>query len=162
MTFKIRPICLVSYRTLIFCEDWQEAACAIQLAAKSCLGPVLWQCFLFLGFQEPPISIVGNAGMPEQCSLATGEDLILACETSSPTAAVRWLRNGKELVGADKRIRIEATGRHQQLTIRSVTPGESGSYVCDAGTDQRVTAVEVAGESGSRGKGLKVQEGTTM
>ncbi|KAG8125332.1 hypothetical protein E2320_020646 [Naja naja] len=93
--------------------------------------------------EEPPISIVGNAGMPEHRSLATGEDLILACETSSPTAAVRWLQNGKELAAA-KRVRIEATGRHQQLTILSVTPGDSGSYVCDAGTDQRVTAVEVA------------------
>ncbi|XP_039210334.1 obscurin-like protein 1 isoform X4 [Crotalus tigris] len=92
---------------------------------------------------EPPISIVGNAGMPEHRSLATGEDLILTCETSSPTAAVRWLQNGKELE-AGKRIHIEASGRHQQLIIRSVTSGDSGSYMCDAGTDQRVTAVEVA------------------
>ncbi|KAM3856235.1 obscurin-like protein 1 [Vipera latastei] len=81
--------------------------------------------------------------MPEHHSLATGEDLILTCETSSPTAAVRWLQNGKEL-GAGKRIHIEASGRHQQLIIRSVNPGDSGSYVCDAGTDRRVTAVEVA------------------
>ncbi|XP_039210331.1 obscurin-like protein 1 isoform X2 [Crotalus tigris] len=93
--------------------------------------------------EEPPISIVGNAGMPEHRSLATGEDLILTCETSSPTAAVRWLQNGKELE-AGKRIHIEASGRHQQLIIRSVTSGDSGSYMCDAGTDQRVTAVEVA------------------
>ncbi|XP_070584632.1 obscurin-like protein 1 isoform X3 [Erythrolamprus reginae] len=97
----------------------------------------------YVTVEEPPISIVGNVGMPEHHSLATGEDLILACETSSPTAAVRWLRNGKELGGA-KRIHIESTGRHHQLTIRSVALEDSGSYVCDAGTDQRVTAVEVA------------------
>ncbi|XP_039210335.1 obscurin-like protein 1 isoform X5 [Crotalus tigris] len=59
------------------------------------------------------------------------------------SAAVRWLQNGKELE-AGKRIHIEASGRHQQLIIRSVTSGDSGSYMCDAGTDQRVTAVEVA------------------
>ncbi|KAM6460473.1 obscurin-like protein 1 isoform 3-T3 [Liasis olivaceus] len=93
--------------------------------------------------EEPPISIVGDTEMPEHRSLATGEDLILACDTSSPTAAVRWLRNGEELV-AGKRILIEARGRRRQLTILSVRPGDSGSYVCDAGTDQRATAIEVA------------------
>ncbi|XP_007435764.1 obscurin-like protein 1 isoform X4 [Python bivittatus] len=93
--------------------------------------------------EEPPISIVGDTEMPEHRSLATGEDLILACDTSSPTAAVRWLRNGEELV-AGKRILTEASGRRRQLTVLSVRPGDSGSYVCDAGTDQRVTTIEVA------------------
>uniref|UniRef100_A0A670YQC2 Obscurin-like protein 1 n=1 Tax=Pseudonaja textilis TaxID=8673 RepID=A0A670YQC2_PSETE len=95
------------------------------------------------------LQVSGECRMPEHRSLATGEDLILACETSSPTVAVRWLWNGKELAAA-KRVCIEATGRHQQLTILSVTPGDSGSYVCDAGTDQRVTTVEVAGEIQSK------------
>ncbi|XP_070812890.1 obscurin-like protein 1 isoform X2 [Pituophis catenifer annectens] len=123
--------CLVLLRTSI--EDAGEYICETKDESVS----------FDVMVSEPPISIVGNAGMPEHRSLPTGEDLILACETSSPTAAVRWLRNGKEL-GAAKRIRIEATGKHQQLTIRSVTQEDSGSYVCDVGTDQRVTAVEVA------------------
>ncbi|XP_060543830.1 obscurin-like protein 1 isoform X5 [Pantherophis guttatus] len=123
--------CLVLLRTSV--EDAGEYICETKDESVS----------FDVMVSEPPISIVGNAGMPEHLSLPTGEDLILACETSSPMAAVRWLRNGKEL-GAAKRIHIEATGKHQQLTIRSVTQEDSGSYVCDVGTDQRVTAIEVA------------------
>ncbi|XP_062972899.1 obscurin-like protein 1 isoform X2 [Elgaria multicarinata webbii] len=92
---------------------------------------------------EPPISILGNTRVPEHHSLAAGEALVLACKVSSPSAAVRWLRNGEELV-ASKRIHTEAHGSHRQLTILGAKPGDSGTYVCDAGTDWMETTVEVA------------------
>ncbi|XP_053139183.1 obscurin-like protein 1 isoform X2 [Hemicordylus capensis] len=117
--------------------------------------------------EEPPISIVGNTGVPEQHSLAAGDALVLACQVSLPSAAVRWLRNGEELVSS-KRIRIEAHGTHRQLTIFGAKPGDSGSYVCDAGTDQMVAMVEVAAppvrivNKNDAQVPLEVQEGETV
>ncbi|KAJ6665562.1 hypothetical protein lerEdw1_003405 [Lerista edwardsae] len=97
----------------------------------------------YVTVEEPPISIVGNTGVPEQHSLASGEALVLACEVSSPQAAVRWLRNGEELVPS-RRICIEAQGTHRKLTILGARPEDSGTFACDAGTDRMLATVKVA------------------
>ncbi|XP_048342589.1 obscurin-like protein 1 isoform X3 [Sphaerodactylus townsendi] len=97
----------------------------------------------YVNVEEPPISIVGNTGVPEYHSLAAGDSLVLACKVSQPSAAVRWMWNGEELVPS-RRLRIEAHGTHRQLTIAGVKPEDSGSYVCDAGTDQMVATVDIA------------------
>lgn len=89
---------------------------------------------------------MGNTGVPEQHSLASGEALVLACEVSLPRAAVRWLRNGEELVSS-RRISIEAQGTLRKLTILGARPEDSGAYVCNAGTDQMLATVKVAGET---------------
>ncbi|XP_075037078.1 obscurin-like protein 1 isoform X4 [Mixophyes fleayi] len=90
----------------------------------------------------PPVTIVGNSGTPEHHVLMTGDDLILACELSRPNFKVRWLRDGEELVSGG-RVKISARGAHRQLTVQSVRPSDSGTYTCDAGTDQLHTAVHV-------------------
>uniref|UniRef100_A0A8C3HX23 Obscurin-like protein 1 n=1 Tax=Chrysemys picta bellii TaxID=8478 RepID=A0A8C3HX23_CHRPI len=82
---------------------------------------------------------------PDLRCLAAGDDLVVACEVSRPSAAVRWLRDGQELV-ASERVRIEDRGALRQLTILGARPSDSGSYVCDAVGDRMVTTVEVAGE----------------
>ncbi|XP_033015778.1 obscurin-like protein 1 isoform X7 [Lacerta agilis] len=121
----------------------------------------------YVTVEEPPISIVGNTGVPEHHSLVSGEALILACKVSSPSAAVRWLRNGEELVPS-KRVRIEAHGRQRQLTILGAKPGDSGSYVCDAGTDRMESTVKVAAppvhivNKNDAHVPLEVQEGENM
>lgn len=92
---------------------------------------------------------MGKTDKQEHHSLASGDALVLACKVSSPSAAVRWLRNGKELVSSG-RVHIEAQGTHRQLTILGAKPEDSGSYVCEAGTDQMVAMVEIAGESERR------------
>nr|XP_028596729.1 obscurin-like protein 1 isoform X1 [Podarcis muralis] len=121
----------------------------------------------YVTVEEPPISIVGNTGVPEHHSLVSGEALVLACKVSSPSAAVRWLRNGEELVPS-KRVRIEAHGRQRQLTILGAKPGDSGSYVCDAGTDRMESTVKVAAppvhivNKNDAHVPLEVQEGENM
>ncbi|XP_077176934.1 obscurin-like protein 1 isoform X2 [Paroedura picta] len=97
----------------------------------------------YVKVEEPPISIVGNMGVPEHHSLAAGDALVLTCQVSLPSAAVHWRRNGEVLVPS-KRLRIEAHGTHRQLTIVGTKPEDSGSYVCDAGTDWMVATVEIA------------------
>ncbi|XP_053900714.1 obscurin-like protein 1 isoform X2 [Malaclemys terrapin pileata] len=93
--------------------------------------------------EEPPVCIVRSKGGREQQCLAAGDDLVVACEVSRPSAAVRWLRDGQELV-ASERVRIEDRGALRQLTILGARPSDSGSYVCDAVGDRMVTTVEVA------------------
>ncbi|KAL8182984.1 UNVERIFIED_CONTAM: hypothetical protein K2H54_010659 [Gekko kuhli] len=97
----------------------------------------------YVKVEEPPIFIVGNTGVPEHHSLAAGDALVLACQVSLPSAAVRWMRNGEELVPS-RRLCIEAHGTHRQLTVVGTKPEDSGSYVCDAGTDRMVATVVVA------------------
>ncbi|XP_066431628.1 obscurin-like protein 1 isoform X2 [Eleutherodactylus coqui] len=90
----------------------------------------------------PPVTIVGNTGTPEHHTLITGDDLVLSCELSRPNFKVRWLRNGEELVPGG-RVKITSRGVHRQLTIQSLRPSDSGTYTCDAGTDQLHTEVHV-------------------
>ncbi|XP_056391854.1 obscurin-like protein 1 [Hyla sarda] len=90
----------------------------------------------------PPVTIVGNTGTPEHHTLMTGDDLVLSCELSRPNFKVRWLRNGEELVSGG-RVKITSRGVHRQLTIQSVRALDSGTYTCDAGTDQLQTEVRV-------------------
>ncbi|XP_044160310.1 obscurin-like protein 1 [Bufo gargarizans] len=90
----------------------------------------------------PPVTIVGNTGSPEHHTLMTGDDLVLSCELSRPNFKVRWLKNGEEIVSAG-RVKITSRGVHRQITIQSVRPSDSGTYTCDAGTDQLHTEVHV-------------------
>ncbi|XP_073160875.1 obscurin-like protein 1 [Lepidochelys kempii] len=92
---------------------------------------------------EPPVCIVRSKRVRKQQRLVAGDDLVVACEVSRPSAAVRWLRDGQELV-ASERVRIEDRGSFRQLTILGARPSDSGSYVCDAVSDRMVTAVVVA------------------
>ncbi|XP_061465395.1 obscurin-like protein 1 isoform X2 [Rhineura floridana] len=121
----------------------------------------------YVTVEEPPISIVGNTGVPEHHSLAAGEALVLACNVSLPSATVRWLWNGEEL-GSSKRIHIEGHGRHRQLTILGAKPEDSGSYVCDVGTDRMVATVKVAAppvhivNKNDAQVSLEVQEGENL
>ncbi|CAM4532706.1 unnamed protein product [Lepidochelys kempii] len=93
--------------------------------------------------EEPPVCIVRSKRVRKQQRLVAGDDLVVACEVSRPSAAVRWLRDGQELV-ASERVRIEDRGSFRQLTILGARPSDSGSYVCDAVSDRMVTAVVVA------------------
>lgn len=93
----------------------------------------------------PPVTIVGNTGTPEHHTLMTGDDLVLSCELSRPNFKVRWLRNDEELVSGG-RVKITSRGVHRQLTIQSLRPSDSGTYTCDAGTDQLRTEVHVEGK----------------
>ncbi|XP_021255510.1 obscurin-like protein 1 [Numida meleagris] len=91
---------------------------------------------------EPPVSIVGNMGTIEHRCLVAGQDLVLACELSQPDAAVRWLRDGRELQPGE-RVCIVAHGALRELTVCGAQPKDSGCYVCDAASDRMVTSVEV-------------------
>ncbi|KYO30402.1 hypothetical protein Y1Q_0014309 [Alligator mississippiensis] len=97
----------------------------------------------YVTVEEPPVSIVGSAGVRERRCVVAGEDLTLACEVSRPNAAVRWLRDGQELAPGE-RVRVVEKGCLRQLTVLRAQHSDAGSYVCDAGTDQRVTSVQVA------------------
>ncbi|KAI6065124.1 Obscurin-like protein 1 isoform X1 [Aix galericulata] len=95
--------------------------------------------------EEPPVTIVGNTGATEHRCLVAGEDLVLACELSRPDAAVRWLRDGRE-VQLGERVQAVSRGALRELTVRAAQPGDSGCYVCDAASDRMVTSVEVAAQ----------------
>ncbi|XP_025047312.1 obscurin-like protein 1, partial [Alligator sinensis] len=97
----------------------------------------------YVTVEEPPVSIVGSAGVRERRCVVAGEDLMLACEVSRPNAAVRWLRDGQELAPGE-RVRVVEKGCLRQLTILRAQHSDAGSYMCDAGTDQRVMSVQVA------------------
>uniref|UniRef100_A0A7M4FQ79 Obscurin-like protein 1 n=1 Tax=Crocodylus porosus TaxID=8502 RepID=A0A7M4FQ79_CROPO len=113
-------------------------------------GPLLLALSPPFPCPEPPVSIVGSAGARERRCVVAGEDLILACEVSRPNAAVRWLRDGRELAPSEH-VRVVEKGCLRQLTILGAQHSDAGSYVCDAGTDQRVMSVQVAGESLGKG-----------
>ncbi|MBN3297323.1 OBSCN protein, partial [Amia calva] len=92
--------------------------------------------------KEPPVSILGNSDSPEHHSLVAGDDLVLTCEVSRPSASVQWYWN-KKLLNADSRTRIESQGTVRQLVISGLCISDAGEYVCDAIDDKMVTMVKV-------------------
>ncbi|XP_049584751.1 obscurin isoform X5 [Syngnathus scovelli] len=91
---------------------------------------------------EHPVKIVGNSDHPEHHILLSGEELILECEVSRPSATVQWLRNG-ETLKADTRVKIYSHDVTRKLVLSQLQPSDSGKYVCDAADDKLITIVEV-------------------
>ncbi|GCC36962.1 hypothetical protein chiPu_0015462 [Chiloscyllium punctatum] len=81
---------------------------------------------------EPPVRIV-NSSSPV-LSVLTGAEVVLSCELSRPKTEVRWYKDGVELK-QNKNCTMEVNGRRRRLTIRQVTVGDGGIYLCDAVDD---------------------------
>eukprot|EP00066_Takifugu_rubripes_P001160 XP_003962167.2 PREDICTED: obscurin-like protein 1 [Takifugu rubripes] len=96
----------------------------------------------FISVKEPPVQIIGNSGHPEHHTLVAGDDLILECEVSRPSATVQWLRNGK-ILKPGNRVTIDRCDVVRKLVLSGLQPSDSGTYVCDAIDDQLITVVEV-------------------
>ncbi|KAJ8403432.1 hypothetical protein AAFF_G00352040 [Aldrovandia affinis] len=92
--------------------------------------------------QEPPVTIIGNSGIPENHSLLEGDDLILACEVSRANATVEWSCNGKPL-NSDSRAHIDIYGTVRKLVLTGLRTSDSGKYICDAVDDKMITMVKV-------------------
>lgn len=91
------------------------------------------------------MQIIGNSGHPEHHVLAAGDDLILECEVSQPSATVKWLRNGENL-NPGNRIKIDSYDVVRKLVLSELQPSDSGEYICDAIDDKLVTIVKVEGK----------------
>eukprot|EP00062_Callorhinchus_milii_P023855 gi/632983142/ref/XP_007908500.1/ PREDICTED: obscurin-like protein 1 [Callorhinchus milii] len=93
---------------------------------------------------EPPVSIVRSPEIAEDQCFAASEVIVVTCIVSQPDVAVRWYKDGTELL-PDSKITIESQGLSRELIIHDSEPMDSGQYVCDAGTGQltfRVTVTE--------------------
>ncbi|KAM9347673.1 obscurin-like protein 1 [Symphorus nematophorus] len=96
----------------------------------------------YITVKEPPVQIIGNSGHPEHHMLVAGDDLILECEVSRPSATVQWLCNG-EILKPDPRVQIDSYDVVRKLVISGLQPSDSGKYICDAIDDKLITIVEV-------------------
>ncbi|XP_061686423.1 obscurin-like protein 1a [Syngnathoides biaculeatus] len=92
--------------------------------------------------QEPPVTIVGNSKDADFQEMASGEELILACEVSHENAPVQWYCNDKVLV-SDSRTNIESYGTLRKIIISNVQPSDSGKYICDAVDDKMISIVRI-------------------
>lgn len=75
----------------------------------------------------------------------TGKPIVLEIEVSRPSAKVKWLLNGREIVESNN-INITEDGLIRRLTIHFSTPVDSGKYTCDAGDDKIDFQVKVSGK----------------
>ncbi|XP_008282358.1 obscurin-like protein 1a [Stegastes partitus] len=91
---------------------------------------------------EPPVTIVGNSSDPDYQEMVAGDDLILACEVSRPSAPVQWYCNDK-LLTSDSRTYIESYGTLRKIIISCVQSSDSGKYVCDAVDDKMISVVRI-------------------
>lgn len=68
--------------------------------------------------------------------------------TGIPEPAIKWLRNGRELTGAEPGLSVLEDGT--LLVIAALTPSDSGDYVCvatnEAGSTQRRYSLKVHGK----------------
>ncbi|XP_043550278.1 obscurin-like protein 1a isoform X17 [Chiloscyllium plagiosum] len=90
---------------------------------------------------EPPVRII-NSSSPV-LSVLTGAEVVLTCELSRPKAEVSWYKDGVE-VKQNENCRMEVDGRRRRLTIRQVTVGDGGIYLCDAINDAAKFEVTVS------------------
>ncbi|XP_041056563.1 obscurin-like protein 1 isoform X2 [Carcharodon carcharias] len=92
--------------------------------------------------EDPPVTIVGSSQISGDRSFTESETIAMTCELSRPDVQVQWYRDGTELLPAD-RIRIDSRGLTRELMIFDSEPGDSGHYVCDAGSDKLTFKVTV-------------------
>lgn len=73
---------------------------------------------------------------------------IFNCYTGLPKPVIRWLRNGQELTGNEPGVSILEDGT--LLILASVSPLDSGEYVCaaanDAGSTEKKYQLKVNGD----------------
>ncbi|XP_078083922.1 obscurin-like protein 1 isoform X2 [Mustelus asterias] len=93
--------------------------------------------------EDAPVTIVGSSQISEDRSFTESETIAMTCQLSRSDVQVRWYRDGTELRPSEK-IRIESRGQMRELMIFDSEPGDSGQYVCDAGSDKLTFKVTVA------------------
>ncbi|XP_059503555.1 obscurin-like protein 1a isoform X3 [Stegostoma tigrinum] len=90
---------------------------------------------------EPPVRIINSSSA--ELNVLTGDEIVLWCELSRPKANVRWYKDGVE-VERTMRSTMEVDGVHRRLTVRPVTMGDRGTYLCDAFDDSAKFEVAVS------------------
>ncbi|XP_028846705.1 obscurin-like protein 1 isoform X3 [Denticeps clupeoides] len=71
-----------------------------------------------------------------------GQQIILKCEISDPSAQVCWYRNGKQLFQKNK-LDIQSKGKERILVNSSAAVADSGQYVCAAADDAITFKVDI-------------------
>jgi len=82
----------------------------------------------------------------DQVESFSGEPVVLEVTVSRPSAAVRWLLDGRE-IQAGANVTVTEDGLVRRLTILSPAPGDSGKYTCDAVDDVMDFQVKVTGKT---------------
>ncbi|KAG7271277.1 hypothetical protein CRUP_003229 [Coryphaenoides rupestris] len=101
-------------------------------------------CVAFLvTVAEPAVKLASpRGGSGDQVESFSGEPVVLEVTVSRPSAAVRWLLDGREIQAGDN-IAVAEDGLVRRLTILSPAPGDSGKYTCDAVDDAMDFQVKV-------------------
>lgn len=92
---------------------------------------------------EPPVTLTRPQNMSDNLKGFAGEPLVLEVEVSRPNAEVQWLVDGREIEKSGN-VAITEDGLIHRLTILSPTPGDSGTYTCDAVDDKIDFQVKVS------------------
>uniref|UniRef100_A0AAY5EP97 Obscurin like cytoskeletal adaptor 1a n=1 Tax=Electrophorus electricus TaxID=8005 RepID=A0AAY5EP97_ELEEL len=73
-----------------------------------------------------------------------GSPIVLYCEVSHPVSAVRWFKDGRELLQEDG-LNIQSDGNMRRIVIQSSEYSHSGVYTCQSNDDVITFNVDVKG-----------------
>ncbi|XP_076872111.1 obscurin-like protein 1a isoform X2 [Brachyhypopomus gauderio] len=87
-----------------------------------------------VGISEPPLKILNKPDVKTDIRALLSDDIVLECELSRPSGAVRWCKNGHH-VEENERFCFEEEGTFRSLVILCAELEDSGEYSLDAKDD---------------------------
>ncbi|KAF5903930.1 obscurin isoform X3, partial [Clarias magur] len=105
----------------------------------------------------PETVFINKDTYQREVNVSTSQKATLSCEVSDSKTAVKWYKDGKQLLSG-RTVHVETKGKIRQLVLDSVEKKDAGEYTCEVGNEKVAFKINVADVSAKFQKKSSVKE----